>query len=251
VNILIGKTMKALIALFLVALLPPVAAAKEEKWSIVQADVVVVSNQRVSDWRVAPLKITDPKLVHEIIDLFQEAKGRWKKGFATSPSGDIRFIFYRGDQNLDAIGVGDRFLVRSARGGWESKKISPELEARLRAFAEKKADPVGTDNEGAAPPRVGPQSFGKNPMLGLACLCMTARAEEKISVTIERPHGTVTWKELPREKDGNGAARWQAIVKEFLKPEHLEIGRVEADLRTRSTAVGGEPDGWAAGGLKT
>lgn len=133
--------MKALTALFLVAFLPSLVAAREEKWSIVQADVVVVSNQRVSDWRATPLKITDPKLVREIIDLFQEAKGRWKKGFATSPSGDIRFIFYRGDQYLDAVGVGDRFLVRTDGGGWESKKISPELEARLRTLSEKQADP--------------------------------------------------------------------------------------------------------------
>lgn len=36
---------------------------------------------------------------------------------------------------------------------------------------------------------------------------------------------------------------WQAIVKKFMKPEHSEIGRIEADLSTRAIAVGGEPDG--------
>jgi hypothetical protein len=108
----------------------------------------------VSDLHATPLKISDPKLVHEIIDLLQEAKGRWKRGFATSPSGDIRFIFYRGDQYLDAVGVGSHFLVRGGGGDWESKQISPELEARLRKFSEKKADPVGTDNDRAAPGRV-------------------------------------------------------------------------------------------------
>jgi hypothetical protein len=146
------KTLTA--ALFLVALFPCVAPAKEDKWSIAQADVVLVSDQRVSDWRAPSLKITDPKLVQEITGLFLYAKGRWKKGFATSPSGDIRFIFYRGDQYLDAVGVGDRFLVRGGGGNWESMQISPELEARLRKFSEKKADPAGTDNAGATPRRV-------------------------------------------------------------------------------------------------
>jgi hypothetical protein len=146
--------MKTLAALILVALLPSLAFAKEEKWIIGQADVVLVSDQRVSDLHAKPLKITDPKLVREIVDLLQEAKGRWKKGFATSPSGDIRFIFYRGDQYLDAVGVGSRFLVRGGGGDWESKQISTELETRLRKFSEKKADPDGTDNDRAAPGRV-------------------------------------------------------------------------------------------------
>jgi hypothetical protein len=37
---------------------------------------------------------------------------------------------------------------------------------------------------------------------------------------------------------------WQAIVKRFMKPQHSEIGRIEADLSARAIAVGGEPDGW-------
>ena len=143
------------IALFLVALLPSVAPAKEDKWSIVQADVVLVSDQRVSNLRASPLKITDPKLVREIVGLLQEAKGRWKKGFATSPSGDVRFTFYRGDQYLDAVGVGDRFLVRGGGGDWESKQISPELEARLRTFSEKQPiQPPQTTTGSSAPSRV-------------------------------------------------------------------------------------------------
>lgn len=71
--------MNTLAALILVALLPSLAFAKEEKWSIGQADVVLVSDQRVSDLHAKPLKISDPKLVREIIDLLEEAKGRWKK----------------------------------------------------------------------------------------------------------------------------------------------------------------------------
>lgn len=146
--------MKTLVALILVAVLPPLAFAKEEKWIIGQADAIFVSDQRVPDLHSKPLKISDPKLVREISDLLQEAKGRWKKGFATSPSGDVRFIFYRGDEYLDAVGVGSRFLVRGRGGDWESTQISPELEGRLRKFAERKADPTGTDNPAAAPGRV-------------------------------------------------------------------------------------------------
>jgi hypothetical protein len=29
-----------------------------------------------------------------------------------------------------------------------------------------------------------------------------------------------------------------------MKPEHSEIGRIEAELSTRAIAVGGESDGW-------
>ena len=133
--------MKALTAFFLITLLPSVAMADEEKWSIAQADAVLVSDRRVAERRASPRKITDPKLVQEITDWILAAEGHWKKGFATSPSGDIRFIFHRGDQYLDTVGVGERFLVRGGGANWESKQISPELEARLRALSEKQPIP--------------------------------------------------------------------------------------------------------------
>jgi hypothetical protein len=37
---------------------------------------------------------------------------------------------------------------------------------------------------------------------------------------------------------------WQAIVKKFMKPEHAEISRIEADLSMRAAVAGGEADGW-------
>jgi hypothetical protein len=37
---------------------------------------------------------------------------------------------------------------------------------------------------------------------------------------------------------------WQVIVQKFMKPEHSEIGRIEADLSARAFAAGGEADGW-------
>jgi len=41
-----------------------------------------------------------------------------------------------------------------------------------------------------------------------------------------------------------GKQMWQVIVKRFMKPEHSEVGRIEADLSARATAVGGAADGW-------
>jgi hypothetical protein len=40
------------------------------------------------------------------------------------------------------------------------------------------------------------------PFVLIALLVMSSQAQEKIPVEIETPHGTVAWKELPREKDG-------------------------------------------------
>lgn len=130
--------MKALLTFLFGSLCLPLAVAKHETWSIVQADRVEIIGQRQSDVRTPPVRIIDAEVVSEIVQLVSEAKGKWKEGWFTAPAGDIRFIFSRHDQYLDAIGVGGQFMVRGGGGHWESKKISPELEARLRAFFEKK-----------------------------------------------------------------------------------------------------------------
>jgi hypothetical protein len=57
----------------------------------------------------------------------------------------------------------------------------------------------------------------------IALLVMSSQAQEKIPVEIETPHGTVAWKELPREKDGK--------IAQFLReltPKELESLKSDA-----------------------
>ncbi|WP_438483343.1 hypothetical protein [Oleiharenicola lentus] len=132
--------MKSLLvtAFISVALLLPFASAKEADWKIARADVVLISDHRVSDWRATPLKIVDSKIVLEIVGLLKQTEGSWKKGWATAPTGEVSFAFYRGEEYLGIVGVGDKFLMRGRKGGWESIPISSEMRERLRAFAENK-----------------------------------------------------------------------------------------------------------------
>lgn len=44
-----------------------------------------------------------------------------------------------------------------------------------------------------------------------ALLTLNSHAQDKTPVEIETPHGTVAWKELSREKDGNIAQFLRAV----------------------------------------
>ncbi len=57
----------------------------------------------------------------------------------------------------------------------------------------------------------------------IALLVMSSQAQEKIPVEIETPHGTVAWKELPRDKDGKIAK----FLRE-LTPKELESLKSDA-----------------------
>jgi hypothetical protein len=57
----------------------------------------------------------------------------------------------------------------------------------------------------------------------IALLTMSSEAQEKIPVEIETPHGTVAWKELPREKGGTIAQ----FLRE-LSPQELESLKSDA-----------------------
>ena len=62
----------------------------------------------------------------------------------------------------------------------------------------------------------------------IAVLAMSSHAQDKIPVEIETPHGTVAWKELPREKDAKVAQFFREVTSKEL--ESLKSDAAQAKL---------------------
>ena len=125
--------------LVLVGVLSAAAADKKEQ-ELAQADSIEVWDQRVSALHAKPVKIIDRQSIQAVVSSIEESKAKWKKGWGTSPSGYLRFVFCRGNDVIVAIGLGEGFLVRGGGGDWESQKISKEIETKLDSFGQKKEE---------------------------------------------------------------------------------------------------------------
>src|SRR4051812_19344759 len=111
----------------LVASVPATFADAKEK-DLARSDMVEIWDQRISDSHATPVEIVDAKIVQAIVGAITDSKTEWKRGSFTAPSGNLRFIFRSGSTVIAGVGLGDGFLVRTIAGGWESKKISKEIQ---------------------------------------------------------------------------------------------------------------------------
>ena len=114
--------------IILIASVTCVTQAQDMSVSLNTADRIQVWDQRISDVFAKPVEISDQDKISKLAALIENAVGEWKPiQFYTPPTGNIRLVFLKGTNIIQAIGVGDDFLVRGTGTTCDIIRIPDDL----------------------------------------------------------------------------------------------------------------------------
>src|ERR1700679_405880 len=94
----------------LAATIAPLASANPVP-NLADADRIEIWDQRTQEIHSKPNVVTDGHVLAAVIRIIQGGADGWKSGSFTSPSGYLRFVFFKGSRTIAGIGLGNKFLV--------------------------------------------------------------------------------------------------------------------------------------------
>ena len=120
---------------------------KQEMLQLGKIDQIGVWDVQVSNLNEKEKFIEDPKVIARVIEILEHPNLEWRPvRLYTAPSGSLRIIFYRNSQLIEAIGIGNNYLVKGTGGDWHTADISPDLSNQLFYLASQlKVQPVDGD----------------------------------------------------------------------------------------------------------